>query len=87
MKVQGRYNALDVAATVGIKRFTLASSVNAHGLVYSQGDLHFPAFPMTEEMDTFPSDAYALSKAEVELQADSFARSHPHMRIASLRIH
>jgi len=85
--VTGGYNAMHAAATLGIKRFTLASSVNAHGLVYSQAALKFPAFPLTEDMDVFPSDAYALSKAEVELQADSFARAYPHMRIASLRIH
>jgi len=85
--VTGGYNAMHAAATLGIKRFTLASSVNAHGLVYSQAPLQFPSFPLLESHAPFPSDAYALSKAEVELQADSFARTYPGFRIASLRIH
>jgi len=85
--VQGGYNAMHAAASLGIKRFSLASSVNAHGLVYSKGEIVFPAFPLDESMDTFPSDAYALSKAEVEMQADSLVRTFPGFRVASFRIH
>jgi len=85
--VQGGYNAMHAAASLGIKRFSLASSVNAHGLVYSESELVFPAFPLDETMDTFPSDAYALSKAEVEMQADSLVRSFNGFRVASFRIH
>jgi len=85
VNVQSGYNALHAAGALGIKRFVFASSINAHGLAYSQGKIQFTSFPLDESMPPCPSDPYALSKAVVELQADSFARIYPDMRIVSLR--
>lgn len=41
----------------------------------------FQSFPKN------PTDAYALSKCEAELQADAMVRWFPFMSIASMRIH
>ncbi|KZT50584.1 NAD(P)-binding protein [Calocera cornea HHB12733] len=85
VNVQSGYNALHAAGALGIKRFVFASSINAHGLAYSQGKIQFSSFPLNETMSPCPSDPYALSKAIVEIQCDSFARIYPQMRIVSLR--
>jgi len=75
------------AAANGIKRFALASSVNAIGLAYANQPLNFPYFPIDEDYKPDPTDAYALAKQEAETQAAAFVRWFPGMRVASLRIH
>lgn len=40
-----------------------------------------------QDYPTKPTDAYALSKCEAELQADAMVRWFPFMTIASMRIH
>ncbi|KAL8286802.1 hypothetical protein RQP46_004330 [Phenoliferia psychrophenolica] len=85
--VTSSYNAVHAAAALGIKRFVYASSVNAIGLAFSQAPPQFDYFPIDEEHPRYPSDAYALAKAESEIQFDCMVRIHPEMRIASLRIH
>jgi UDP-glucose 4-epimerase len=80
------YNALSAAATLGIQRVCLASSINAIGGAFS----HMPRydyFPLDEQHPTYAEDAYSLSKWVLEQQADAFAWRYEGMRIASLRFH
>ena len=82
----GSYNVLCAAATLGIQRLCLASSINAIGGVFS----HWPRydyFPVDEEHPSYTEDPYSLSKWVLEKQADAFARRYPTMSIASMRFH
>ncbi|WWC88259.1 uncharacterized protein L201_003166 [Kwoniella dendrophila CBS 6074] len=80
------YNTLSIAAELGINRIVLASSVNAIGLLFSKTRV-FDYLPLDENHPCRPEDAYSMSKYFCELQADSFVRLHPEMRIATLRFH
>ena len=80
------YNALSAAATLGIQRVCLASSINAIGGAFSRAP-HYDYFPVDEQHTTYAEDAYSLSKWVLEQQADAFARRFEGMRIASLRFH
>lgn len=80
------YNVLSAAATLGIKRVCLASSINAIGGVFSRAP-HYDYFPVDERHPTYAEDPYSLSKWVLEQQADAFARRFEDMRIASLRFH
>jgi nucleoside-diphosphate-sugar epimerase len=80
------YNVLSAAATLGIARVCLASSVNAMGGGYSRVP-RYDFFPLDEQHPTYVEDPYGLSKFVLELQGDAFARRHAAMRIASLRFH
>ena len=84
--VVGSYNALFAAAEQGIRRICLASSVNAIGLAFSRaGRFHY--FPIDEDHPNYCEDPYSLSKWICEQQADSIARRHEDIRIASMRFH
>ncbi len=80
------YNALYAAATLGIKRVCMASSINAIGGVYSRAP-RYDYFPLDEGHPTYSEDPYSLSKWVLEQQGDSFARRHEWMSIASFRFH
>lgn len=80
------YNALSAAATLGIRRVCLASSINAIGGVFSRQP-RYDYFPLDEQHPTYAEDPYSLSKWVLEQQADSFARRFEDMSIASLRFH
>lgn len=82
----GSYNVLYAAATLGIERICLASSVNAIGAAFSRNP-RFDYFPIDENHPTYTEDPYSLSKWVLEQQADSFARRYEWMTIASLRFH
>ncbi len=82
----GNYNALSAAATVGIKRVCLASSINAIGGVFSRQP-RYDYFPLDEQHPAYPEDPYSLSKWVGEQQADAFARRFEDMSIASMRFH
>ncbi len=84
--VVGSYNALSAAARLGIQRVCQASSVNATGAAYSRWP-RYDYFPLDERHATYNEDPYSLSKWICEQQADSFARRHASMTIASLRFH
>ena len=85
--VNSAFNGFRAAAELGIKRVCYASSVNAIGLAYSNQPLKFPYFPIDEEYTFSPTDAYALAKAEAELQAKAFVNWYPGMKIACMRFH
>ena len=80
------YNALSAAATLGIKRVCLASSINAIGGVFSRSP-RYDYFPVDEQHPTYAEDPYSLSKWVLEQQADAFARRFEWLTIASLRFH
>src|SRR5260221_357360 len=80
------YNVLSAAATLGIQRVCLASSINAIGGVFSRWP-RYDYFPLDEQHPTYAEEAYALSKWVLEQQADAFARRYDWMTIASLRFH
>ncbi|HNP71539.1 MAG TPA: NAD(P)-dependent oxidoreductase [Kouleothrix sp.] len=82
----GSYNALSAAATLGITRVCLASSINAIGGAFSRAP-RYDYFPLDEQHPTYAEDPYSLSKWVLEQQADAFARRYEQMRIASLRFH
>lgn len=82
----GSYHALLAAATLGIKRVCLASSINAIGGVFSHTP-RYDYFPLDEQHPTYAEDPYSLSKWVLEQQADAFARRYPTMQIASMRFH
>ena len=82
----GSYNVLYAAATLGIKRVCLASSINAIGGAFSRSP-RYDYFPVDEAHPTYAEDPYSLSKWVLEQQADSFVRRYEWMTIASLRFH
>ena len=82
----GSYNALSAAATLGITRVCLASSINAIGGAFSRAP-RYDYFPLDEQHPSYTEDPYSLSKWVLEQQADAFARRFDDLRIASLRFH
>ncbi|WVQ73539.1 hypothetical protein IAR50_003115 [Cryptococcus sp. DSM 104548] len=80
------YNTLCIAVELGINRVVLASSVNAIGMLYCKRP-KYDYLPLDENHPCRPEEPYSVSKYLGELQADSFARCFPHLRIASLRFH
>jgi nucleoside-diphosphate-sugar epimerase len=80
------YNVLSAAATLGLRRVCLASSINAIGGVFSRRP-RYDYFPLDEQHPTYAEDPYALSKWVLEQQADAFARRYEWLTIASLRFH
>lgn len=80
------YNVLLAAASLGIKRVCLASSINAIGGVFSRAP-RYDYFPLDEQHATYAEDPYSLSKWVLEQQGEAFARFYTSMAIASLRFH
>jgi nucleoside-diphosphate-sugar epimerase len=82
----GSYNVLLACSQLGIKRVSMASSINAlSGLDIHHCDYRY--LPVDEKHPTFNQDEYGLSKCVLEAQCDSFGRRHPDMTISSLRLH
>ena len=82
----GSYNVLLAATMEGIKRVSMASSINAlSGIDIEHCDYRY--LPVDEKHPTFNQDEYGLSKVILEQQGDSFARRYPDMTISSLRLH
>lgn len=84
--VVGSYNALRAATENGIMRICQASSVNAIGHSYSRNP-RYDYFPLDEHHPNYSEEPYSLSKWICEQQADTFARRHEDIRIASMRFH
>lgn len=80
------YHVLLAAASLGIERICLASSINAIGGVFSRVP-RYDYFPLDEQHPCYAEDPYSLSKWVLEQQADAFARRYEHLAIASLRFH
>lgn len=71
------YNVIEAACRLGIKKVILASSVAAYGVSFAEGDTDFPSFPVDEDVDANPMDAYAISKICGERIARGFVRRFP----------
>ncbi|PWY81580.1 NAD(P)-binding protein [Aspergillus sclerotioniger CBS 115572] len=68
------YNIIEASCRLGIKKLILASSITVYGVSFAEGDIDFPSFPVTEEVDANPMDTYAISKLCGERIARGFAR-------------
>ncbi|KAL4883370.1 hypothetical protein BJY04DRAFT_226465 [Aspergillus karnatakaensis] len=68
------YNVIEAACRLNIRKILLASSITVYGVSFAQGDVDFPSFPVTEEVDANPMDTYAISKICAERIARGFAR-------------
>ena len=84
--VVGSYNAMRAAVECNISRICQASSVNAIGLTYTRHP-RFDYFPVDEHHPNYTEEPYGLSKWICEQQADTFARRHDGLSIASMRFH
>lgn len=73
MNVMGAHNVIEAASKLGIKKVIIASSITTYGVAFGQGDLEYPSFPVTEDLDSNPTDPYALSKLCAERVARSYA--------------
>ncbi|KIW64676.1 hypothetical protein PV04_09594 [Phialophora macrospora] len=73
INVLGTHNVVEAACKLGIKKVILASSVTVYGVAFGQGHLDYASFPVTEDLDTNPTDPYALSKLCGERVARSYA--------------
>lgn len=71
---QSTYNVIEAACRLGIRKVVIASSVCTYGVTYADGDVDFPSFPIDEEVDVNPMDAYSISKVCAERIGRSFAR-------------
>ncbi|KAL4789153.1 hypothetical protein BDV19DRAFT_397384 [Aspergillus venezuelensis] len=68
------YNVVEAACRLGVKKIILASSITVYGVSFAEGDVDFPSFPVTEEVDANPMDTYGISKVCGEKIARGFAR-------------
>lgn len=82
----GSFNVLFAAASLGIRRVCMASSINAIGGAFSRAP-RYDFFPLNEHHPTYAEDPYSLSKWVLEQQGDAIARRYPYLTIASLRFH
>ncbi len=83
VNVLGTYRVLAAAASVGVSRIVVASSVSALGLAW--GRRFLPAYlPIDEGIPLQPEDEYGVSKQINEIYAVAFARRY-HLQIAILR--
>lgn len=80
------FAALQAAATVGIKRAVIASSVSAYGTAWSPQPSTFDYVPVDEDHPMRNFDPYGLSKEVDERTAAMFARRSG-MSVAALRFH
>lgn len=71
--VSSTYNVVEAACKLGIKKVVIASSICAYGVTYAEGDRDFASFPVTEETEARPTDAYSISKLCSENLARGFA--------------
>jgi nucleoside-diphosphate-sugar epimerase len=68
----GTYNVIEAAVTLGIKKIIIASSETTYGLVFNYEPRDPKYFPLDEDYDVDPPDAYALSKVLNEKTARAF---------------
>ncbi|MGZ3298495.1 MAG: NAD-dependent epimerase/dehydratase family protein [Asticcacaulis sp.] len=67
------YNVLEAAMKLGIRKVVIASSETTYGVCFAEGDRDYHSFPLTEDYDIDPMDAYGLSKVVNEKTARAFA--------------
>lgn len=67
------YNVVEAACKLGIPKNILASSICVYGITYAEGDRDFARFPVDEDLEPRPTDAYSISKQCCEALARGFA--------------
>jgi nucleoside-diphosphate-sugar epimerase len=83
--VTATYNVLQACGDLAVKKIVVASSTAAFGFIYAARAMLPEYLPLDEQHPSRPHDCYGLSKLVGELSADSAARVHPELSIASLR--
>ncbi|KAH9888719.1 UDP-glucose 4-epimerase [Xylariomycetidae sp. FL2044] len=68
------YNVIEAASKLGVKKIIIASSETTYGICFAEGDIEYDHFPLSEDDDVNPMDAYAISKLCGERVARGFAR-------------
>ena len=71
--VTSTFNVLEAACKLGVPKIVLASSVCVYGVTYAEGDRDFTSFPIDEEIESVPTDAYSMSKKCVEVMAAGYS--------------
>ena len=66
VNVAGTFNVFEAAAASGIQRVAQASSINAIGSYYGIQEVNPPYFPIDEQMPSYTTDPYSLSKQMIE---------------------
>src|SRR5271163_1046012 len=79
------FNVVDASCKLGVKKIVLASSVCVYGVTFAEGDVDFPSFPVSEDVDVNPMDVYSISKLCGERVGRSYARKYG-VDIYALRI-
>jgi len=79
------FNVVDASCKLGVKKIILASSVCVYGVTFAEGDVDFPSFPVSEDVDVNPMDVYSISKLCGERVGRSYARKYG-VDIYALRI-
>lgn len=70
------FNVMQAACKLGVRKLIVASSVTVYGVTFAEGDVDFPSFPIDEDIDVNPMDAYAISKVCIERAARGLARRY-----------
>ncbi|KAL3480828.1 hypothetical protein BJX99DRAFT_244022 [Aspergillus californicus] len=71
---QARYNIIETACQLGVKKIIIASAVCVYGPPYAEGEMRFPSFPVEEESGASLMDTYGISKVCAEQTARGFSR-------------
>ncbi|MBI1259919.1 MAG: NAD-dependent epimerase/dehydratase family protein [Chloroflexi bacterium] len=66
INVAGTFNVYEAAAASGIQRVAQASSINAIGSYYGIQEVKPPYFPIDEQIASYTTDPYSLSKQMIE---------------------
>src|SRR6476620_7089426 len=83
--VLSRYNVLEAATRLGVRKVIFASAETTYGACFAQGERRPFYVPVDEEHPTVPEDSYAMSKVANEVTARSF-QSRTGFDIYGLRI-
>ncbi|SEE95024.1 Nucleoside-diphosphate-sugar epimerase [Ruania alba] len=77
MNTRATYTVLDAAGAAGIRRISIASSINALGIRFSPDPAATPpTLPLSAESATIAADAYSVSKWADEFTAAALSRAY-----------
>ncbi len=77
MNTRATYTVLDLAGQAGVRRISIASSINALGIRFSPNPAAAPVYlPLDSDAPTIAADSYSHSKWVDEATATALARRH-----------